>query len=230
MNLDKKEISNFDEHAHEWWNKRGPYKLIHNLTPLRMEYITNQITLEDMEILDIGCGGGILAEELSKKGANVTGIDASEKTIEIAKQHSQENNLKINYECSTLEDHLKKSKKKYDSIICFELIEHVPDQLKLINDISKVSKKGSKLFLSTINRNIVSFLFAKVIAEYVLKIVPQGTHQYEKFIKPSELNKILEKSNYKTIDVKGVKLNPIDFTFSFSSITKINYFMTSTKQ
>tara|TARA_X000000368_G_scaffold45636_1_gene32748 strand:- start:4163 stop:4855 length:693 start_codon:yes stop_codon:yes gene_type:complete len=230
MNLDKKEISNFDEHAHEWWNKRGPYKLIHNLTPLRMEYITNQITLEDMEILDIGCGGGILAEELSKKGANVTGIDASEKTIEIAKQHSQENNLKINYECSTLEDHLKKSKKKYDSIICFELIEHVPDQLKLINDISKVSKKGSKLFLSTINRNIVSFLFAKVIAEYILKIVPQGTHQYEKFIKPSELNKILEKSNYKTIDIKGVKLNPIDFTFSFSSITKINYFMTSTKQ
>lgn len=230
MNLDKKEISNFDEHAHEWWNKRGPYKLIHNLTPLRMEYITNQVTLEDMEILDIGCGGGILAEELSKKGANVTGIDASEKTIEIAKQHSQENNLKINYECSTLENHLKKSKKKYDSIICFELIEHVPDQLKLINDISKVSKKGSKLFLSTINRNIVSFLFAKVIAEYVLKIVPQGTHQYEKFIKPSELNKILEKSNYKTIDIKGVKLNPIDFTFSFSSITKINYFMTSTKQ
>jgi len=230
MNLDKKEISNFDEHAHEWWNKRGPYKLIHNLTPLRMEYITNQVTLEDMEILDIGCGGGILAEELSKKGANVTGIDASEKTIEIAKQHSQENNLKINYECSTLENHLKKSKKKYDSIICFELIEHVPDQLKLINDISKVSKKGSKLFLSTINRNIISFLFAKVIAEYVLKIVPQGTHQYEKFIKPSELNKILEKSNYKTIDIKGVKLNPIDFTFSFSSITKINYFMTSTKQ
>ena len=230
MNLDKKEISNFDEHAHEWWNKRGPYKLIHNLTPLRMEYITNQITLEDMEILDIGCGGGILSEELSKKGANVTGIDASKKTIEIAKQHSQENDLKINYECSTLEDHLKKSKKKYDSIICFELIEHVPDQLKLINDISKVSKKGSKLFLSTINRNIVSFLFAKVIAEYVLKIVPQGTHQYEKFIKPSELNKILEKSNYKTIDIKGVKLNPIDFTFSFSSITKINYFMTSTKQ
>ena len=209
---------------------RGPYKLIHNLTPLRMEYITNQITLEDMEILDIGCGGGILAEELSKKGANVTGIDASEKTIEIAKQHSQENNLKINYECSTLEDHLKKSKKKYDSIICFELIEHVPDQLKLINDISKVSKKGSKLFLSTINRNIVSFLFAKVIAEYVLKIVPQGTHQYEKFIRPSELNKILEKSNYKTIDIKGVKVNPIDFTFSFSSITKINYFMTSIKQ
>jgi len=230
MNLDKKEISNFDEHAHEWWNKRGPYKLIHNLTPLRMEYITNQITLEDMDILDIGCGGGILAEELSKKGANVTGIDASEKTIKIAKQHSQENNLKIDYKYTTLEDHLKKSKKKYDCIICFELIEHVPDQLKLINDISKLSKKGTKLFLSTINRNIVSFLFAKVIAEYFLKIVPAGTHQYQKFIKPSELNKLLEKSDYKTIDIKGVKLNPIDFTFSFSSITKINYFMTSTKQ
>ena len=230
MNLDKNEILNFDEHAHEWWNKRGPYKLIHNLTPLRLKYIMNQTSLEGMDILDIGCGGGILAEELSKKGANVTGIDASEKTIKIAKQHSSENNLKIDYKCLTLEEHIKKYKKKYDCIICFELIEHVPDQLKLIDDISKASKKGAKLFLSTINRNIVSFIFAKVIAEYILKIVPQGTHQYQKFIKPSEVNKLLEKSNYKTIDIKGVKLNPIDFTFSFSSFTKINYFMTSTKQ
>ncbi len=230
MNLDEKEILNFDNYAHEWWNKRGPYKLIHNLTPLRMEYITNQISLEGMDILDIGCGGGILAEELTKRGANVTGIDASEKTIKIAKKHSLENKLNIDYKCVTLEKHLEKSKKKYDCIVCFELIEHVPDQLKLINDISKVSKKGTKLFVSTINRNILSFVFAKVIAEYFLKIVPQGTHQYQKFIKPSEINRLLEKSEYKTVDIKGVKLNPIDFTFSFSSLKKINYFITAIKE
>ena len=165
---------------------------------------------------------------MSKKGANVTGIDASEKTIEIAKQHSQENNLKINYECSTLEDHLKKSKKKYDSIICFELIEHVPDQQKLIRDMSKIMNKGSMLFLSTINRNIISFIFAKIFAEYIFKLVPQGTHEYSKFIKPSELAKLLE-DTYKLDDIRGVKLNPIDSSFKFSSVTKINYFLTATR-
>ena len=230
MNVDEKEIDNFDVYAHEWWNKRGPYKLIHNLTPLRVEYIQSSINVKGLNILDIGCGGGLLAEELSKKGANVTGLDASEKTINVAKQHAKENNLDINYVCSTLESFIEKDKSKYDCIICFELIEHVPDQKKLIMDISKVSKKKSKLFMSTINRNIISFAFAKVIAEYVLKIVPQGTHQYEKFIKPSELAKLVELAGFDIEDISGVKLNPIDYTFSLSKMTKINYFITTTKK
>ncbi len=230
MNLDKKEIDNFDIYAHEWWNKRGPYKLIHNLTPLRVEYIQNSINVKGLNISDIGCGGGLLAEELTKKGANVTGLDASKKTINIAKQHAKESNLNINYVCSTLESFIEEDKNKYDCIICFELIEHIPDQKKLVLDISKVSKKKSKLFMSTINRNIVSFAFAKVIAEYVLKIVPRGTHQYGKFIKPSELAKLVELAEFKVEDISGVKLNPIDYTFSLSRMTKINYFMTSTKK
>ena len=230
MNIDKKEIDNFDIYAHEWWNKRGPYKLIHNLTPIRVDYIQNTINIKGLRILDIGCGGGLLAEELSKKGAKITGLDASEKTINIAKQHAKESNLNIEYICSTLESYIEKNKKKFDVVICFELIEHVPDQEKLIHSISKVTKKNSTLFLSTINRNIVSFAFAKVIAEYFLKIVPQGTHQYEKFIKPSELALLLELAGFKIDDVSGVKLNPIDHTFSLSSMTKINYFMTSTKK
>ena len=230
MNLDKKEIDNFDIYAHEWWNKRGPYKLIHNLTPLRVEYIQNSINVKGLNILDIGCGGGLLAEELTKKGANVTGLDPSKKTINIAKQHAKESNLNINYVCSTLESFIEEDKNKYDCIICFELIEHIPDQKKLVLDISKVSKKKSKLFMSTINRNIVSFAFAKVIAEYVLKIVPRGTHQYGKFIKPSELAKLVELAEFKVEDISGVKLNPIDYTFSLSRMTKINYFMTSTKK
>ena len=186
--------------------------------------------MKGLNILDIGCGGGLLAEELSKKGANVTGLDASEKTINVAKQHAKENNLDINYVCSTLESFIEKDKSKYDCIICFELIEHVPDQKKLILDISKVSKKKSKLFMSTINRNIISFAFAKVIAEYVLKIVPQGTHQYEKFIKPSELARLVELAEFEVEDISGVKLNPIDYTFSLSKMTKINYFITTTKK
>ena len=142
MNIDKKEIDNFDIYAHEWWNKRGPYKLIHNLTPIRVDYIQNTINIKGLRILDIGCGGGLLAEELSKKGAKITGLDASEKTINIAKQHAKESNLNIEYICSTLESYIEKNKKKFDVVICFELIEHVRDQVKLIHIISEVTRKN----------------------------------------------------------------------------------------
>ena len=230
MNIDEKEINNFDSFAHEWWNKRGPYKLIHNLTPLRLDYIQQHMNIKNSNILDIGCGGGILAEELTDKGAKVTGLDASKKTIQIAKSHAKEQNHSINYLNISLEDHIKNIDHKYDAIVCFELIEHVPDQLKLIQDISSICKQGGKVFLSTINRNIVSFAFAKIMAEYILNIVPEGTHQYKKFVKPSELAKMLKLASLDIDDIKGVKLNPIDFSFTFSSMTKINYFMTSTKK
>jgi 2-polyprenyl-6-hydroxyphenyl methylase / 3-demethylubiquinone-9 3-methyltransferase len=230
MNIDEKEINNFDSFAHEWWNKRGPYKLIHNLTPLRLDYIQQHLDIKNSNILDIGCGGGILAEELTDRGANVTGLDASKKTIQIAKDHAKEKNFNVNYLNTSLEDHIKKNNQKYDAIVCFELIEHVPDQLKLIQDISSICKKGTKVFLSTINRNITSFALAKIMAEYILKIVPEGTHQYKKFIKPSELAKMLEMVDLNIDNIKGVKLNPIDYSFTYSSITKINYFMTATKK
>jgi len=230
VNIDEKEINNFDSFAHEWWNKRGPYKLIHNLTPLRLKYIQQHLDIKNSNILDIGCGGGILAEELTDKGAKVTGLDASEKTIQIAKSHAKEKNYTINYLNTSLEDHINKTKDEYDAIVCFELIEHIPDQLKLIKDLSSICKKGGKVFLSTINRNILSFAFAKIMAEYILNIVPEGTHQYKKFIKPSELAKMLELADLEINDIKGVKLNPINYSFTFSSITKINYFMTATKK
>jgi 2-polyprenyl-6-hydroxyphenyl methylase/3-demethylubiquinone-9 3-methyltransferase len=230
MNIDEKEINNFDSFAHEWWNKRGPYKLIHNLTPLRLDYIQQHLDIKNSNILDIGCGGGILAEELTDRGANVTGLDASKKTIQIAKDHAKEKNFNVNYLNTSLEDHIKKNNQKYDAIVCFELIEHVPDQLKLIQDISSICKKGTKVFLSTINRNITSFALAKIMAEYILKIVPEGTHHYKKFIKPSELAKMLEMVDLNIDNIKGVKLNPIDYSFTYSSITKINYFMTATKK
>ena len=227
MNIDQTEIDNFDKYAHEWWNKRGPYKFIHLLTPLRLEYIQKNTNLKNADILDLGCGGGLLTEQMHKHGANVVGLDASSKTIKIAKKHAKEQNLKIDYVNTNIEEY--SNKKKFDVIICFELIEHVPNPSKLIENISKIIKPGGKLFLSTINRNIYSFIFAKIIAEYVLNVIPQGTHSYEKFLKPSEIRKMINKFNFSMDDICGVKYNPVSSNFSFSSFSKINYFITATK-
>ena len=225
MNIDKSEIENFDKYAHEWWNTRGPYKFIHLLTPIRLEYISKNIKLKGSKILDLGCGGGLLCEAMSKSGADVIGIDASSRTIKIAKKHAKEQNLKIEYIDTDIESF--NNKEKFDAVVCFELIEHVPSPNQLINNISRIIKPNGRLFLSTINRNLYSFIFAKVLAEYFLKIIPRGTHSYEKFIKPSETRRMLEKNNLSVTDIQGVKFNPISNTFKLSTFSKINYFMTA---
>ena len=225
MNIDKSEIENFDNYAHEWWNKRGPYKFIHLLTPIRLKYISDNLKLKGSKILDLGCGGGLLSEAMTNCGADVIGIDASLKTIEIAKKHAKEQNLKIKYINTDIEsfDH----KEKFDAVICFELIEHVPDPNELIKHMSRFIKPNGKLFLSTINRNLFSFMFAKVFAEYLLNIIPRGTHTYEKFLKPSEIRQMLENNDLSISDIQGLKFNPISNTFKLSSFSKINYFITA---
>ena len=225
MNIDKSEIENFDNYAHEWWNKRGPYKFIHLLTPIRLKYISDNLKLKGSKILDLGCGGGLLSEAMTNCGADVIGIDASLKTIEIAKKHAKEQNLKIKYINTDIEsfDH----KEKFDAVICFELIEHVPDPNELIKHMSRFIKPNGKLFLSTINRNLFSFMFAKVFAEYLLNIIPRGTHTYEKFLKPSEIRQMLENNDLSISDIQGLKFNPISNTFKLSSFAKINYFITA---
>ena len=225
MNIDKSEIENFDNYAHEWWNKRGPYKFIHLLTPIRLKYISDKLKLKGSKILDLGCGGGLLSEAMTNCGADVIGIDASLKTIEIAKKHAKEQNLKIKYINTDIEsfDH----KDKFDAVICFELIEHVPDPNELIKHMSRFIKPNGKLFLSTINRNLFSFMFAKVFAEYLLNIIPRGTHTYEKFLKPSEIRQMLENNDLSISDIQGLKFNPISNTFKLSSFSKINYFITA---
>ncbi len=225
MNIDKSEIENFDNYAHEWWNKRGPYKFIHLLTPIRLKYISDNLKLKGSKILDLGCGGGLLSEAMTNRGADVIGIDASLKTIEIAKKHAKEQNLKIKYINTDIEsfDH----KEKFDAVICFELIEHVPDPNELIKHMSRFIKPNGKLFLSTINRNLFSFMFAKVFAEYLLNIIPRGTHTYEKFLKPSEIRQMLENNDLSISDIQGLKFNPISNTFKLSSFAKINYFITA---
>tara|TARA_B100000212_G_C27219002_1_gene466397 strand:- start:50 stop:742 length:693 start_codon:yes stop_codon:yes gene_type:complete len=230
MSANKIEIENFDNHAYEWWNKRGPYKLLHNLTPIRLKYIQDQIDVSNKKILDIGCGGGLLSEALHDAGAIVCGVDASKKTIQVAKNHAKERDLNITYVCKSITDFAKSNGQKFDYIVCFEMIEHVDDQSQLINDIKSLMNKKSKVFFSTINRNLISFIFAKVIAEYVLNMVPKNTHTYDKFIRPSELNRILEKSNFKTEDITGINFNPINQSFTLSDFNKINYFLTASKK
>ena len=228
--MDKKELnqeSHFDEFAYDWWNKSGHYKLLHRLNPIRLQYILSKCNLNKKKVLDIGCGGGILSEELCKQGAEVTGIDSSSKSISIAKQHAEQNNYDIKYINKSIFEITDLG--IYDFIICFEMIEHINEPNNLIKKIKKHSSKSSGLFLSTINRNLKSFMLAKIMAEYVLNYVPKGTHQYAKFITPYELTKMLENNNYKLNDISGLNFNPLDESFYLSNNTDINYFLYAEK-
>jgi 2-polyprenyl-6-hydroxyphenyl methylase/3-demethylubiquinone-9 3-methyltransferase len=228
--MNKKESnqeSHFDEFAYDWWNKSGHYKLLHRLNPVRLEYILSKCNINNKRVLDIGCGGGILSEQLHKEGAEVTGIDSSNKSITIARQHAEEQNYDIKYINKSIFDITDLD--SFDFIVCFEMIEHIDEPDKLINKINELSAKKSGLFLSTINRNLKSFALAKIIAEYVLNYVPKGTHQYEKFITPYELTIMLENNNYNLNDISGLDFNPIDESFILSNNTDINYFLYAEK-
>ena len=228
MNIDKSEIENFDNYAHEWWNKRGPYKFIHLLTPIRLRYISDNLNLKGSKILDLGCGGGLLCEAMTNSGADVIGIDASLKTIEIAKKHAKEQNFKIEYINTDIESY--DNKEKFDAVVCFELIEHVPDPNELIKQIRRLIKPNGRLFLSTINRNLFSFMFAKLVAEYLLNIIPRGTHTYEKFIKPSELASWARGSGLIVEKSIGMTYNPISRVYKLAKKDlSVNYLMKLTK-
>ena len=217
----------FDEYAYDWWNKTGNYKLLHMLNPLRLEYISSRLEIKNKKILDIGCGGGILSEELSKMGAKVTGIDSSKKSINIAKKHAKEQDLEIEYINGSILD--ASSLGNYDCVVCFEMIENIHEPKKLIEKIGTITQKKSHLFISTINRNLKSFIFAKMFAEYILNVVPRGTHQYAKFITPYELNNMLEQHDFKINSIDGILFNPINESFTLGNDTEVNYFLHAEK-
>jgi len=223
MNVDKKEIKKFDDISYSWWDPEGPFKPLHMLNPVRTDFIKNRIDLKDKTLIDVGCGGGLLCENLAEHSKEVKGIDMSNEAIEIAKTHQTLKNLKINYEEIALEGLLKKSKKKYDVLTCMELVEHVPDPEKLIKDCFKITNRKADLFFSTLNRNIISYIIAIIGAEYILSILPKGTHKYEKFIKPSEFSKILRSNDLIVEDIKGISFNLLSNKFFESNNTDINY-------
>ena len=223
MNVDKKEIKKFDDISYSWWDPEGPFKPLHMLNPVRTDFIKNRIDLKDKTLIDVGCGGGLLCENLAEHSKEVKGIDMSNEAIEIAKTHQTLKNLKIDYEEIALEGLLKKSKKKYDILTCMELVEHVPDPEKLIKDCFKITNRKADLFFSTLNRNIISYIIAIIGAEYILSNLPKGTHKYEKFIKPSEFSKILRSNDLIVKDIKGISFNLLSNKFFESNNTDINY-------
>ena len=230
--VNKKEIEKFSKMAAEWWSPSGKFKPLHKFNPIRIRYIKENIIsnfklkvkkkpLDKINILDIGCGGGLLSEPMTRLGANVTGIDASNKNINIAKLHAKKNKLKINYLCSSPEK--LKIKKKFDVILNMEIIEHVEDINFFINSCSKLLKKNGLMFVATLNKTLKSYVFAIIGAEYVLRWLPIGTHDWEKFVRPEDLKKILGKNNLKLEKLDGMNFNIIKDEWSVSSDTSINY-------
>jgi 2-polyprenyl-6-hydroxyphenyl methylase / 3-demethylubiquinone-9 3-methyltransferase len=230
--VNKKEIDKFSKMANEWWDPEGKFKPLHKFNPIRIKYIKENIInnfklknkfrpLSGINILDIGCGGGLLSEPMSRMGANVTGIDASDKNIQIAKLHAKKNKLKINYFCSSPEK--LKITKKFDVILNMEIVEHVEDTDFFLKSCSKLLKKNGLMFVATINKTLKSYIFAIVGAEYVLKWLPIGTHEWEKFVKPEDLKKILMKYDLSLNKLEGMNFNIIKDEWSISKDLSINY-------
>jgi 2-polyprenyl-6-hydroxyphenyl methylase/3-demethylubiquinone-9 3-methyltransferase len=230
--VNKKEIEKFSRMAEEWWDVEGKFKPLHKFNPIRIKYIkesvienfklqnNEKLPLNGINLLDIGCGGGLLSEPMCRLGATVTGIDASTKNIEIAKIHAKKNNLNINYICTSPE---KIQKEKFDVILNMEIVEHVENVDLFLNSSSSLLKKDGLMFVATINKTLKSYLFAIIGAEYILRWLPIGTHEWEKFIKPDDLKNILSKFDMTMIKTDGVKFNPILDKWSLSKDTSINY-------
>ena len=230
--VNKKEIDKFSKMANEWWDPEGKFKPLHKFNPIRIKYIKENIInnfklknkfrpLSGINILDIGCGGGLLSEPMSRMGANVTGIDASDKNIKIAKLHSKKNKLKINYLCSSPEK--LKIKNKFDVILNMEIVEHVEDIDFFLKSCSKLLKKNGLMFVATINKTLKSYIFAIIGAEYVLRWLPIGTHEWEKFVKPEDLKKILMKYDLSLNKLEGMNFNIFKDEWSISKDLSVNY-------
>jgi 2-polyprenyl-6-hydroxyphenyl methylase / 3-demethylubiquinone-9 3-methyltransferase len=230
--INKKEIEKFSKIAEEWWNPNGKFKPLHNFNPIRIEYIkkniitdfnikTSNMPLKNIRILDIGCGGGLLSEPMCRLGATVVGIDASEKNIKVAKLHSSKNKLKIDYKVASPET--LNTKKKFDVILNMEIVEHVENIDFFIKNSSKLLKKNGLMFVATLNKTLKSYAFAIIGAEYILKWLPIGTHDWEKFVKPNDLVDIAKKNDLLLKKLDGMKFNLLDNNWKISSDTSINY-------
>ncbi|MGN7611744.1 bifunctional 2-polyprenyl-6-hydroxyphenol methylase/3-demethylubiquinol 3-O-methyltransferase UbiG [Magnetococcales bacterium HHB-1] len=227
--LDRSEIEKFSEMAHEWWDPLGKFKPLHQINPLRVDYIVTHLMddptadLSGKKILDVGCGGGLLAEAMSERQASVMAIDASENTINIAKAHQQESGSDVDYRQVTVETLIPEHQQHFDAVLVMELLEHVANPEMFINDCLKLVKPGGQLFFSTLNRTIESWLLAIVMAEYVLNWLPRGTHQYNKFIKPSEISRWLRQRDILVKDISGIRYNPFYDEWTIKKNASVNY-------
>ncbi len=222
-NIDLSEVAKFDQSAAHWWDLHGEFKALHDINPLRLTFIQEKAPLIGKTVLDIGCGGGILAEGMAKLGAKVTGIDMSEAAIQVAKLHQYESGTDIDYRLTTAEEMAAQQPEKYDIVTCLEMLEHVPDPASIIKACALLTKPNGDIFFSTLNRNLKSYLFAILGAEYVLKLIPKNTHDFAKFIRPSELNQWIRQAGLSMQEMTGLHYNPLTQHYSLGADVSVNY-------
>lgn len=225
-NVDQAELDKFSALASRWWDPESEFKPLHAINPLRQEWIEELSGgLRDKHVLDVGCGGGILAEGMARQGAHVTGIDLAEKSLQIARLHGLESGVPVDYQLVSVEELAQRQPASFDVVTCMEMLEHVPDPSSIVRACAQLVKPGGWVFFSTLNRNPKSFLFAIVGAEYLLRLLPRGTHQYESFIKPSELASAARLSGLEVQAMKGMSYQPFTDHYSLSNDTSVNYLM-----
>lgn len=223
MNVDQSEIAKFSALAHRWWDPNSEFKPLHAINPLRLSWMKSFVNFEGKKVVDIGCGGGILAESLAQSGADTTGIDLSEKALKVAELHALEVGANLTYRAISAEDLAQEQAGQYDVVTCMEMLEHVPDPASVVRACATLCKPGGTLFFSTLNRNPKSYLFAIIGAEYILRLLPKGTHEYAKFIKPSELVHFTRAADLDMLGMKGLGYNPITQVYSLNENVDVNY-------
>jgi 2-polyprenyl-6-hydroxyphenyl methylase/3-demethylubiquinone-9 3-methyltransferase len=230
INVDPLELEKFSALAHRWWDPESEFKPLHQINPLRLDWIDAIAPLNGRNVLDVGCGGGILAEAMARRGARVKGIDLSEKALKVAQLHRLESRVAVDYEAVSAEDLAERETGTYDVVTCMELLEHVPDPGSLVRACSRLARPGGQVFFSTINRNLKSYVFAVIGAEYVLKLLPKGTHDYLKFVKPSELARHCRAAGLEVREIRGMSYNPITRSYSLVRDASVNYLVHSTRE
>lgn len=229
-NVDQSEIAKFEALASRWWDMESEFKPLHDINPLRTNYIDSQCTLAGKSVLDVGCGGGILSEGMAQRGAIVTGIDMGEANLNTARLHALESGVNVKYQCLPVEELAAQQPASFDVVTCLEMLEHVPDPESIIRACYQLVKPGGQVFFSTINRSPKSYAFAIIGAEYVLRLVPTGTHDYHKFIKPSELTRWCRNAGLQVTDMTGMVYNPLTKIYSLKdNDVSVNYLMTTVK-
>ena len=229
INADPLELEKFSALAHRWWDPNGEFKPLHDINPARLGYLEKYEKIVQKQILDVGCGGGILAESMATRGAMVTAIDLAEKPLQVAKLHLIESGVTVDYQCIAAEDLAQQKPAAFDIVTCMEMLEHVPDPAATVLACATLVKPGGSIFFSTLNRNIKSYLMAVLGAEYVLRLLPRGTHDYARFIKPSELASLCRTARLDVIDVTGMHYNPFTRECSLNQDASVNYLMHAKK-
>lgn len=223
LNIDHAEIAKFEALANRWWDKQGEFKPLHDINPLRLHYIDERVQLNGKRVLDVGCGGGILSESMAHRGAEVTGIDMGKAPLSVAKLHAMETDVEIDYQQITVEELAAQQPGSFDAVSCMEMLEHVPDPSSVIQACQTLVKPGGSVFFSTINRNPKAYLFAVIGAEYLLKMLPKGTHDYARFIKPSELDEWARMAELELKHITGLSYNPLTKNYKLGRDVDVNY-------